>query len=88
VTPPIRRRTVNPIYPAVARAAHLSGDVGLRAVVDVDGTVTSVAIVRSVHPLLDDAAKRAVMQYQYMPGVKNGAPQVMTADITVSFRLE
>jgi TonB family protein len=88
VTPPTRRRTVNPIYPAVARAAHLSGDVGLRAIVDVDGKVTNVTVVRSVHPLLDDAAKKAVLQYQYMPGLKNGVPQAMTADITVSFRLE
>lgn len=88
VTPPTRRRTVNPTYPAVARAAHLSGDVGLRAIVDVDGKVTSVTVVRSVHPLLDDAAKKAVLQYQYMPGLKNGVPQAMTADITVSFRLE
>jgi protein TonB len=88
VTPPNRTRTVNPIYPAVARAAHLAGDVGLRATVDVDGKVTNVTVVRSVHALLDDAAKKAVLQYQYLPGLKNGVPQAMTADITVSFRLE
>jgi TonB family protein len=88
VTAPVRRRTVTPAYPAVARAAHITGEVGLKAMVAIDGRVTSVTVVRPVHPLLDDAATKAVLQYQYSPGLNHGVPQAAAVDIIVSFRLE
>ena len=88
ITPPARTRTISPAYPAVARAAHIAGDVGLKAMVGIDGRVTDVSVVRPVHPLLDDAARRAVLQYLYSPGLKNGVPQATAVDITVSFRIE
>ena len=53
-----------------------------------DGSVTDVAVVRSVHPLLDQAARQAVLQYVYTPAMRNTVPEVVTVEITVSFRLE
>jgi serine/threonine-protein kinase len=88
VIPPVRIATVQPTYPPVALSAGIEGDVVLLAVVGTDGTVTSVEVVRSAHPLLDDVAKRAVLRYRYKPALRNGAPVSFTVEIPVSFRLQ
>jgi TonB family protein len=49
--------------------------------------VREVTVLRSVHPLIDAAARRAVQQYEYTPGQRNGAPEAATIRLTVSFRL-
>lgn len=82
-----RIRTVNPEYPQAALAAQLEGDVLLEAVVTPDGKITNVSIVRSVHPLLDESARKAVMRYEYTPATRNGVPEAATVRMTVSFRL-
>jgi TonB family protein len=87
VIAPVRVRTVTATYPTVARAAQLEGDVLVQAVVDVDGKVRDVAIVKSVHRLLDDAAKAAVMKYEYVPGQRNGIAEPAIVRIVVSFRM-
>ena len=87
VTQPVRVRNVNPVYPPLARAAQIEGDVVLQAAVGPDGRVTEVEVVRSVHPLLDGAARDAVLQYGYKPGLRNGAPDAFRVQVTVSFRL-
>jgi len=87
VTAPTRLRTVAPEYPQVARAAQLEGDVLLEALVTVDGTVTNVKIVRSIHPLLDEAARKAVLRYEYAPGRRNDVAEASLVRVTVSFRM-
>jgi periplasmic protein TonB len=87
VTPPIRIRTVSPEYPTVARAALLEGDVLVQAVVGADGKVRDVQVLHAVHPVLDEAARKAVQQYEYTPGRRNGIPESAVMRITVSFRL-
>jgi protein TonB len=87
VTAPIRVRTVTADYPLAARAAQLEGDVVLQAVVGADGRVGGVSVVRSAHPLLDDAAKKAVLNYRYTPAQRNGVPESATIRITVSFKM-
>ena len=82
-----RIRTINPEYPQAALAAQLEGDVLLEAVVTPEGRVTNVSIARSVHPLLDEAARKAVRQYEYAPATRNGVPEAATVRMTVSFRL-
>jgi TonB family protein len=85
---PVRLRTVVAEYPSAARAAQIAGNVLLRATIGLDGAVTDVAVVESVHPLLDQAARKAVLQYVYRPALRNAVPEVATVVITVSFRLE
>jgi protein TonB len=87
VTPPARIRTVSSEYPQAALAAQLEGDVLLEAVVTAEGKVSDVSIVRSVHPLLDESARKAVRQYEYTPARRNGVAQAATVRMTVSFRL-
>jgi len=59
----------------------------LEASVTSEGRVIDVSVVRSVHPLLDEAARKAVLQYGYTPGQRNGVPESSRIRITVSFRM-
>ena len=88
VTPPFRIRTVNPTYPDIAQAAQIEGDVLVGAVVGPDGRVTEADVLRSVHPVLDEAARQAVLQFRYTPGVRNGVPDTFRIQVPVSFRLK
>jgi eukaryotic-like serine/threonine-protein kinase len=87
VTPPVRIRAVEPVYPPLARAAQLEGDVVLQVVVGRDGKVSDIAVVVSIHPLLDEAARNAVRRYEYLPARRNGVPEARTIRIAVSFRM-
>ena len=81
---PIQR--VPPVYPPLARTAHVSGKVELMAVLGTDGRLHEVKVV-SGHPLLVKAAVDAVMQWLYRPTVLNGQPVEVQAPITVRFIL-
>ena len=81
-------RKVRPPYPAAAISAELEGEVILSGVVGVDGRVREVTIQRSLHPLLDDAARKAVLQYVYRPAQRNGIPEPVRKIFPIQFKLE
>ena len=76
---------VEPIYPAIAAAAQVTGLVILEAVVAADGCVQSVKVLRSRHPLLDKAAVNALEEWRYSPLVLNGIPTPFVLTVTFSF---
>ena len=78
---------VKPVYPALARAAHVEGVVILDAVLGIDGRVDQVRVLRSV-PLLDQAAIDAVRQWRYTPTLLSGEPVRVLMTITINFKLE
>lgn len=62
-----------PIYPAAARWAGYEGVVILRVALNACGRVTEANVAASSgHPVLDDAASRAVRKWRFRPGMKNG----------------
>jgi periplasmic protein TonB len=78
---------VTPVYPEMARRAHVSGPVILEALIDEEGNVSTVKIL-SGNVLLVDAAAAAVRQWKYSPTILSGEPIPVIATITVIFRLE
>jgi periplasmic protein TonB len=78
---------VDPAYPPVARAAHISGKVVLRAIIGTDGAVREIQVM-SGSPLLAQAARAAVEQWRYRPTLLSGEPVEVETLITVDFRLE
>ena len=78
---------VAPVYPALAQQVRKEGVVILETVIDANGGVESVRVLRSV-PLLDQAAVDAVRQWRFTPAMLNGqaVPVVMT--VTVNFTLQ
>ena len=84
---PVKVVDVAPVYPAIARSAHMQGVVILEAVLDVQGRVDSVRVLRSI-PLLDQAALDAVQQWRYTPALVNGAAVPVVMTVTVNFALQ
>ncbi len=75
-----------PVYPALARAARVQGDVVLSAVIDTNGQIQNLQLV-SGHPMLVPAALAAVKQWRYKPYLLNGQPVEVETTITVIFTL-
>ncbi|MGA2300038.1 MAG: energy transducer TonB [Candidatus Acidiferrum sp.] len=70
-----------PEYPAIARAAHIEGIVSFSLVLDADGNPTTPSFAQG-HPLLLEAVKRAVAQWNFP---KDAAGQQIQA--TIEFAL-
>ena len=85
ITTPALLHRVEPDYPDIAAAAHLTGLVILEAVVDTTGCVESVKVLRSRHPLLDREAVAALKQWRYTPLVLNGIPTSFILTVTFNF---
>jgi TonB family protein len=80
-------KSVPPVYPAVAKAQRVAGDVKLDALIDASGSVTATKIL-SGSPLLHQAAAAAVKQWKYQPAMLNGEATSMHLTVTVHFRLQ
>src|SRR5579859_6005851 len=79
-------RQVQPIYPQIARTAHISGTVMLHAIIAKDGTIQELQFM-SGPPLLMRPAMDAVKQWRYKPTLLNGQPVKVDTTITVIFNL-
>jgi protein TonB len=78
--------SVDPAYPPLAREAHVWGTVVVEAVIDEHGNVVQARVV-SGHPLLIDAALKAVLQWKYEPTTLNGQPVSVELQVQVHFSL-
>ena len=78
---------VEPEYPAIAKQVHVGGVVQLVGVIGIDGHLKELRLVNG-HPLLAQAAMRAVSQWIYSPTELNGEVVEVEAPITVTFRLQ
>ncbi len=75
VTPPVLIKKVEPAIPEAIRGKVMKGGVIiLEAVITRKGDVTNVRVLRSVEPLLEKEAIKAVKQWKYKPALKNGKP--------------
>ncbi|HLN80941.1 MAG TPA: TonB family protein [Thermoanaerobaculia bacterium] len=78
---------VEPSYPEAARKARMEGVVILEAIITASGNVEDVKVLKSVNPLLDAAATRAVSQWRYRPATLNGRAVRVYLTVTVTFNL-
>jgi len=81
---PRKIRDVKPAYPETAMAAGVQGIVILEALIEQDGSVGDVRILRSI-ALLDQAAVEAVRQWRFTPTLLNGQPVEVLMTVTVNF---
>jgi TonB family protein len=74
-------------YPEEAREKGLEGTVQVFFVVDTKGRVTKARVKKSVHPLLDKAALKAVNDMpDWTPGKQRGKPVAVQFEIPVEFK--
>ena len=87
IRPPLKVRNVFPVYPEIARAARVQGDVVLDCTISNEGRVIDVQVL-SGHALLQAAAVDAVHQWLYRPTLLNGVPVPVVMTVTVHFALD
>jgi TonB family protein len=76
----------DPIYPPIAKAAHVQGSVLLHAYVDEHGSVTKVEVLDGP-PMLRQAASDAVKSWTYKPFEINGQASKVRIVVSVPFSL-
>ena len=87
VTAPKVTKEVRVSYPPDAARAKVQGGVALEAVVRADGTVGEVRVVRSLDKQygLDDEAVKALKQWQFTPGQKDGVAVPVLVEVEMTF---
>jgi periplasmic protein TonB len=81
LTTPIR-----PIYPAIAKAAHVEGTVVVEAIISRTGVIESLHVI-SGPVMLQSAAIDAIRAARYQPYRLNGEATEVQTTITVNFRI-
>ena len=74
----------DPVYPPIARAAHVSGAVVLHAMISKAGAIESLSVVSGPEMLRANAVS-AVQGWRYKPYLLNGEPTEVETTITVNF---
>lgn len=76
-------------YPVVAQENGVQGRVTVSFVVERDGSITDVHVVRSVDPSLDREAARVVSTMpNWQPGKQNGSAVRVKFNVPVQFKLQ
>jgi protein TonB len=90
VSAPTIEREVKPVYTEAAKRERIQGVVVMDVVVLADGAVGNVNITRSLDTQygLDDEAVKAVKQWRFHPGTKDGKAVPVQVEIEMSFKLK
>jgi len=80
-------KSVQPVYPVMAKSQHVSGNVQIDALVDADGNVSAMKVL-SGPALLREAALQSLKQWKYQPAELDGKPTTMHLTVTVQFRAQ
>src|SRR6266481_1097362 len=75
-----------PIYPAIARQAHIQGEIVLRFAVGTDGNVGSVHVL-SGNGMLANAALEAIRQWKFKPYEIEGHIVSVTSIMNIRFTM-
>jgi protein TonB len=88
VEPPVALYRVQPGYTEPARRVRLEGVVVVEAILDVEGRVTDVRVLKPLGMGLSEAAVDAVAQWRFRPATVNGRPVSVYFTLTVKFELQ
>lgn len=76
-------------YPAICQQQGVQGRVVVQFVVDTDGSITDIQVVKRVNPHLDKEAVRIISAMpKWIPGMQKGENVRVRYAIPVNFRLE
>lgn len=79
-------KQTSPVYPPIAKAAHVSGQVTLQIEIGTDGHVTNTKVL-SGPAMLVGSAQECVKQWLYEPAMSDGKPIPASTTITINFDL-
>ena len=88
VTAPIVVKEVRPVDTPGALRAKIEGSVSLESVVKEDGTVADIKVVKPLDAELDQQAIKALAQWLFKPGTRNGKPVPVRITCELRFTLK
>jgi protein TonB len=88
VIAPEKLSAPQPVYPEMARKARIQGVVIVQAIIDKEGNVTNVKVLKGLPMGLDVAAADAVKKWKFKPATLNGKPVSVYYNLTVNFRIQ
>lgn len=79
----------DPTYTSDAMRAKIQGEVWLSAVVETNGLLSNIAVLKSLDRTfgLDQAGIEAVKKWRFKPGMKDGKPVRVAVQLILEFRL-
>ncbi|HET9838764.1 MAG TPA: TonB family protein [Candidatus Angelobacter sp.] len=78
---------VDPAYPQDLMQDRIEGVVVLYAIIRSDGSVDGVRVLDGFDERLNENARKALQQWKFRPGTKNGQPVDIEAVVRVPFRV-
>jgi len=88
VKAPIIQHRTDPQYPDMARKGRVGGIVIVEAVINKEGDVEQVKVIKGLPLGLSESAVEAVKQWKFKPGTLNGEPVEVIFNLTVNFKLD
>jgi len=80
-------RQSKPEYPELARKAGIEGRVTVKVLINTQGDVEKVEIVKG-HPMLDDAAVESAKKWKFKPGKQRDRTVKVWMNIPIDFKLK
>lgn len=78
---------IEPVYPPIAHAARIQGDIVLAIVIDKEGKVASEKVV-SGPAMLQQSALDTVKKWRFSPFLMNGVAIRVTTSLTIPFQID
>ena len=88
VKPPEKTYAPQPQYTEIARKARIQGVVIVQAIIDKQGNVTNVKVLKGLPMGLEQAAAEAVKKWKFKPATLNGKPVAVYYNLTINYRLQ
>ncbi|MDE5674722.1 MAG: energy transducer TonB [Muribaculaceae bacterium] len=81
--------STNLVYPQTSKSLGVEGVVTLQFIVNTDGSIGTIKVVRMIDPDLEQEAIRIVKKMPaWIPADKDGVPVESTAEVSVPFVLD
>jgi TonB family protein len=88
VLAPVRIHAPQPQYTEAAERARIQGVAIAQAIIDKEGNVTDVKILKGLAMGLDQEAAKAIRAWKFEPATRNGDPVSVYYTITLHFSLQ
>jgi TonB family protein len=86
ITPPRVLRKVEPEYSPLARADRVQGSAVFQIIINDRGIPQDIQVISPLGFGLDEKAEEAIQKWRFAPGMKEGKPIPVVAQVEVNFR--